>query len=136
MLRLDLYDCNHLFGVVRRLAIILTCAFASAVPQIATVTTTSNSYNSIQLTVTLLHTGGRPVTEFLIRYKAVYTFSWKSLTVAAKHTNANISWNYTLIHLQYDHHGYVVEISAVNSVGQSNAFAFSPIKLFTGSQNS
>ena len=107
-------------------------ALCSTVPRITTVTATSNSYNSIQLTVTLLYTGGRTVTEFLIRYRMVNTPGWKSLPVTTNYTNISTPWSYSFTDLQYDQHGYEVEVTATNSIGDSNTVTSSPTKLSTG----
>ena len=117
----------HLFGVV---SVIITTA--STAPRITTVTTTSNSYNSLQLTVTLLYTGGRTVTEFLIRYRIVDTTGWKSLPVTTNYTSITTPWSYSLTDLLYDQRGYEMEVTATNSVGQSNTVTSSPVELFTG----
>ena len=84
------------------------------------------------MTVTLLYTGGRPVTKFLITYRIVNTTGWKSLLVATNHSNSSIAWNYSLTDLKYDQHGYEVGVAAVNFIGKSYVVASSPVELFTG----
>ena len=110
----------------------LLVGLCSTAPRITTVATTSNSYNSIQLTVTLLYTGGRPVTKFLIRYRILDTTGWKSLPVTTNYTSISTPWSYSLTDLKYDQRGYEVEVTAINSVGRSNVVTSSPTKLSTG----
>ena len=105
--------------------------FSFAVPRIHAVSCTSNSYNSIQLAVTLLYIGSETVTGFHIRYRIADTTSWSTSMV---HDNlTSTTWNYDLTDLPYSQQGYEMEIIAINSVGESDAIASSsPTKLFAG----
>jgi len=112
----------------------ITCFLSFTAPRIGTVTCTSNNYTSIRLAITLLYTGGSPVTEFRIRYRIASTTSWESISVNSDHNSATTPWIYDLTNLQYDHHGYEVEITATNFIGPSDSAVTKPTKLFTGRQ--
>lgn len=103
-------------------------------PKIEMVNCTSDSYTSMQLTVTLQYTGGRPVTEFRIKYRIATTIDWTPLSLKENYSNTAEAWSYKLT-VGYDQRGYEVEIIAANSIGDSNIVTTSPTKLRTGTYN-
>ena len=104
---------------------------------IETILCASDSYTSIQLAIILKYTGGSPIIEFLIRHRIASTTGWSSLVMVSNHSNAETPWNYSLTGLSFDQRGYEVEVTAMNSVGPSNAISSSPapIMLLTGTLN-
>ena len=94
----------------------------------------SNTYNSIQLTVTLQYDGGRPVTSITIELRTAGTteiLTEYTTTYPIPQDNAT-SWDFSVTDLDYEESGYEVIATPSNSIGQGDGSTSQPITLFTG----
>ena len=105
------------------------------VPKLASVTGSSNAFDSVQVSVILKYNGGRPVTAIRIEFRVTGTTNVLSeYTATYPITNTAVtSWGFNVTNLQYEENGYEVIATPSNSIGQGDGFVSQPIALFTGS---
>ena len=95
-------------------------------------TGSSNTYNSVQLTITLQYDGGHPVTSITVEFRTTGTTNiLTEYTYPIPQDNAT-SWDFSVPGLQYEESGYEVIATPSNSIGPGDGTTSQPITLFTG----